>query len=52
MSKKSTIFLHLPAYREPELIPTIKDALEQAKYPKDYISVFVDSMNLQTDSTI
>ena len=34
MSKKSTIFLHLPAYREPELIPTIKDALNQAKYPK------------------
>ena len=34
MSKKSTIFLHLPAYREPELIPTIKDALDQAKYPK------------------
>ena len=26
--------LHLPAYREPELIPTIKDALLQAKYPK------------------
>lgn len=29
-----TIFIHLPAYREPELIPTIKDALAQAKYPK------------------
>lgn len=28
-----TIFIHLPAYREPELIPTIKDALVQAKYP-------------------
>ena len=26
--------LHLPAYREPELVPTIKDALAQAKYPK------------------
>ena len=26
--------LHLPAYREPELIPTIEDALAQAKYPK------------------
>lgn len=33
MSKDLTIFLHLPAYREPELIPTIEDALKQAKYP-------------------
>lgn len=31
---KQTIFIHLPAYREPELIPTIKDALAKAKYPK------------------
>jgi len=30
----NTIFIHLPAYREPELIPTIKDAIAQAKYPK------------------
>lgn len=28
------IFVHLPAYREPELIPTIKDALAQAKHPE------------------
>lgn len=34
MSKKATILLHLPAYRDPELIPTIKDALDKAKYPK------------------
>jgi hypothetical protein len=34
MSKKETIFIHLPAYRDPELIPTIKDALDKAKYPK------------------
>jgi glycosyltransferase involved in cell wall biosynthesis len=34
MSKKPTILLHLPAYRDPELIPTIKDALDKAKYPK------------------
>jgi hypothetical protein len=32
--KKPTILLHLPAYRDPELIPTIKDALDKAKYPK------------------
>jgi hypothetical protein len=25
--------LHLPAYREPELVPTIKDALKNARYP-------------------
>jgi hypothetical protein len=30
----NTIFIHLPAYREPELIPTIRDAIAQAKYPK------------------
>ena len=29
-----TIFVHLPAYRDPELIPTIKDALANAKYPE------------------
>lgn len=28
-----TILLHLPAYREPELIPTIKSALDNAKHP-------------------
>jgi len=34
MNKKETILVHLPAYRDPELIPTIKSALENAKYPK------------------
>jgi hypothetical protein len=34
MRKKETILLHLPAYRDPELIPTIKSALENAKYPE------------------
>lgn len=29
-----TILVHLPAYRDPELGPTIKDALAQAKYPE------------------
>ena len=28
------IFLHLPAYRDPELIPTIEDAIKNAKNPK------------------
>lgn len=31
---KETILLHLPAYRDPELIPTIEDAIAKAKYPK------------------
>ena len=34
MNKLQTIFLHLPAYRDPELIPTIENALKNAKYPK------------------
>lgn len=29
-----TILVHLPAYREPELIPTIKSALENAEHPE------------------
>lgn len=29
-----TILLHLPAYREPELVPTIKSALENAEFPE------------------
>lgn len=31
---RPTILVHLPAYREPELIPTIKDALNQAEFPE------------------
>jgi len=31
------IFIHLPAYREPELIPTIKNALENADKPKNLV---------------
>lgn len=29
-----TILVHLPAYREPELIPTIKSALDNAEFPE------------------
>lgn len=32
--KDQRILLHLPAYREPELIPTIKDAIKNAKFPE------------------
>lgn len=31
---KNQIFVHLPAYREPELIPTIQDCIRNAKNPK------------------
>lgn len=34
MSNKETILVHLPSYRDPELLPTIKSALENAKFPK------------------
>lgn len=33
-TKKRVILVHLPAYREPELIPTIKSALENAEFPE------------------
>lgn len=32
--KLDTIFIHLPAYRDPELVPTIKDAIANAKHPE------------------
>ena len=31
---KEKIFIHLPAYREPELIPTIESALDNARFPE------------------
>ena len=34
MNNKETIFVHLPGYRDPELVPTIKDALKNALYPE------------------
>lgn len=33
--RTDTIFLHLPAYRDPELIPTIKDAIAKANRPEN-----------------
>lgn len=32
--KQDKIFIQIPSYRDPELIPTIKDCLEKAKYPE------------------
>ena len=37
MTKAKKILIHLPAYREPELIPTIKNALENADNPKNLV---------------
>lgn len=34
MNKLETILVHLPSYRDPEIIPTIEDALAKAKYPE------------------
>jgi hypothetical protein len=33
MSSKATILVHIPAYRDPELVPTIESALANARYP-------------------
>lgn len=33
--KASTIFVQIAAYRDPELLPTIRDCLATAKYPKN-----------------
>ena len=33
MAKRDTIFISIASYRDKELIPTIKDCLERAKYP-------------------
>jgi glycosyltransferase involved in cell wall biosynthesis len=34
MVNNTKIFIHIAAYRDPELIPTIKSALSRAQYPK------------------
>jgi len=35
--KENYIFLNIASYRDPELIPTIEDALAKAKYPKKLV---------------
>ena len=32
--KQDKIFVQIASYRDPELIPTIKDCIAKAKYPK------------------
>lgn len=36
-TEKPTIFVQIASYRDPQLIPTIKDMLEQAKYPENLV---------------
>ena len=40
------ILVHLPAYREPELVPTIKDALSNAEYPERIVFGICRQYNL------
>ena len=35
--KKDKIFVQIASYRDPELIPTIQDMLEKAKYPENLV---------------
>jgi len=47
--RKERILVHLPAYREPELIPTIKDALANAKYPERLVFGICNQFNPEDD---
>ena len=33
VNKKDTIFVQIASYRDPQLLPTLKDMLDKAKYP-------------------
>lgn len=35
MSTANTIFIQIASYRDPQLLPTLKDCLEKAKYPEN-----------------
>lgn len=35
--RRNTIFIQIASYRDPELIPTLKDMIEKAKYPKNLV---------------
>jgi hypothetical protein len=35
--KKNKIFIQIASYRDPELLPTIKDCIAKAKYPKNLV---------------
>ena len=33
--QKETIFVQIASYRDPQLLPTIKDCIEKSKYPEN-----------------
>lgn len=35
--KKGKIFIQIASYRDPELLPTLKDCIEKAKYPENLV---------------
>ena len=35
MTTENTIFIQIAAYRDPQLLPTLKDALDKAQYPEN-----------------
>jgi len=35
--KKNKIFIQIASYRDPELLPTLRDCIEKAKYPKNLV---------------
>lgn len=37
MLKNNKIFIQIASYRDPQLVPTIKDCLEKAKYPENLV---------------
>ena len=37
MFKKDKIFIQIASYRDPQLVPTIKDCIEKAKHPENLV---------------
>ena len=37
--KKGKIFIQIASYRDPQLVPTIKDCIEKAKNPKNLVLI-------------
>ena len=37
MSKNAKIFIQIASYRDPQLNPTLKNCIENAKYPKNLV---------------
>ena len=37
MSKNAKIFIQIASYRDPQLTPTLKNCIENAKYPKNLV---------------